>query len=116
MPREDVVYVNQPSQGRIRILETRVIPAPPESKQPPQITSQLALSAAGLPQITAIMGNCVAGGAYLPLDPAAGCARPARGPAATKRTRAVTIDNVVGVTARNVERGTRPRQSVVDSR
>lgn len=38
VPREDVVYVNQPSQGRIRILETRVIPAPPDSKQPPQIT------------------------------------------------------------------------------
>src|SRR5678816_1093916 len=38
VPREDVVYVNQPSQGRVRILETRVIPAAADSKQPPQIT------------------------------------------------------------------------------
>lgn len=37
VPREDVVYVTEPSQGRIRILETRVIPPPAESKAPPQI-------------------------------------------------------------------------------
>ena len=32
--REAVVYVNQPTDGRVRILETRTIPADPETKTP----------------------------------------------------------------------------------
>ncbi|MCC7419609.1 MAG: tetratricopeptide repeat protein [Planctomycetaceae bacterium] len=37
VPREAVIYVNEPTSGQIRIYETRVIPAPAESKAPPQI-------------------------------------------------------------------------------
>lgn len=37
VPRESVIYVNEPTSGQIRIYETRVIPAPAESKAPPQI-------------------------------------------------------------------------------
>ncbi len=38
VPRETVVYVNEPTDARIRILETRVIPPPPESEAPPRVT------------------------------------------------------------------------------
>jgi len=37
VPREMVVYVNQPSEGQVRILETRVIQPPPDSAAPPRI-------------------------------------------------------------------------------
>lgn len=37
VPRETVVYVNQPSEGDIRVLETRIIRQPEETKAPPQI-------------------------------------------------------------------------------
>ncbi len=35
VPRETVVHVNKPTDGQIRIFETRVIPPPPESKARP---------------------------------------------------------------------------------
>lgn len=38
VPRETVVYVNQPSEADIRILETRITRAPEETKAPPQIS------------------------------------------------------------------------------
>ncbi|MDX1947008.1 MAG: tetratricopeptide repeat protein [Pirellulaceae bacterium] len=37
VPREDVIYVAQPTVGLVRVRETRVIPPPKESKAPPQI-------------------------------------------------------------------------------
>ena len=37
VPREDVVYVAQSTPGLVRVLETRVIPPPPDSKAPPQV-------------------------------------------------------------------------------
>jgi TolA-binding protein len=37
VPREETVYVPQPSAGTIRVLETRVIPPPANIKAPPQI-------------------------------------------------------------------------------
>ncbi len=37
VPRESVVYVNEPTDAKIRILETRIIPRPPESNQPPRV-------------------------------------------------------------------------------
>ena len=36
VPREAIVYVNQPTDARVRIVETRVIRAQPESQQPAQ--------------------------------------------------------------------------------
>lgn len=38
VPRESVVYVNQPTEGLVRILESRVTPPPPDSKAPPKVT------------------------------------------------------------------------------
>lgn len=38
VPRETVVYVNEPTDSRVRILETRVIPPPAGSEAPPRIT------------------------------------------------------------------------------
>ncbi|MDA1051825.1 MAG: tetratricopeptide repeat protein [Planctomycetota bacterium] len=38
VPRESVVYVNEPTDARIRILESRVLPPPPDSEAPPRIT------------------------------------------------------------------------------
>jgi TolA-binding protein len=35
--REAIVYVNQPSEGEVRVLETRIVRPPPEVKAPPQI-------------------------------------------------------------------------------
>lgn len=35
--REAIVYVNTPSEGKVRIFATRAIPAPPETKAPPTI-------------------------------------------------------------------------------
>ncbi|MBM80675.1 MAG: hypothetical protein CMJ78_08790 [Planctomycetaceae bacterium] len=37
VPRETVVYVNQPTEGQIRILETRVIPNANDPTRPPQV-------------------------------------------------------------------------------
>ena len=37
VPRETLVYVNQPTAGRVRILSSRVIPPPADSKAPPRI-------------------------------------------------------------------------------
>lgn len=37
VPRETVVYVNQPSEGDVRVLETRIVRQPEETKAPPQI-------------------------------------------------------------------------------
>ena len=37
VPRETVVYVNQPSEGDVRVLETRIIRQPEETKAPPQV-------------------------------------------------------------------------------
>ena len=37
VPRETVVYVNQPSEADIRVLETRIIRQSEESKEPPQV-------------------------------------------------------------------------------
>lgn len=36
VPRETIVYVTEPSQARIRIVETRVVRPPPPSKEPPR--------------------------------------------------------------------------------
>lgn len=38
VPRESVVYVNEPTDARVRILESRVIPPPPGSEAPSRIT------------------------------------------------------------------------------
>ncbi|MDB5388517.1 MAG: Tetratricopeptide 2 repeat protein [Planctomycetaceae bacterium] len=38
VPRETVVYVNQPSEADIRVLETRITRQPEETRAPPQIT------------------------------------------------------------------------------
>ncbi|MBP87766.1 MAG: hypothetical protein CMJ64_13760 [Planctomycetaceae bacterium] len=38
VPRESVVYVNEPTDARIRILETRIIPPPANSEAPPRVT------------------------------------------------------------------------------
>jgi len=38
VPRETVVYVNQPSEAEIRVLETRIVRQPEETRAPPQIT------------------------------------------------------------------------------
>ena len=38
VPRESVVFVNEPSEGRIRILRSRVTPLPPGAKGPPQFS------------------------------------------------------------------------------
>lgn len=38
VPRESVVYVNEPTDAQITILESRVIPPPAESEAPPRIT------------------------------------------------------------------------------
>jgi TolA-binding protein len=38
VPREEIVYVTQSTPAIVRVLETRVVPAPKESRQPPQIT------------------------------------------------------------------------------
>ncbi len=38
VPRESVVYVNEPSEGRVRILESRITPPPADSKAKPTIT------------------------------------------------------------------------------
>ncbi len=48
LPMQDEVFPDQDDFGRIFYLNAR-------------------MSAAGIPQISAIMGNCVAGGAYLPV-------------------------------------------------
>ena len=37
VPRETVVYVNQPSEADIKVLETRLVRPPAETKAPPQI-------------------------------------------------------------------------------
>jgi TolA-binding protein len=37
VPREDVVYVASPTQGLVRVLETRVVQPPPGVKAPPQV-------------------------------------------------------------------------------
>jgi TolA-binding protein len=37
VPREEVVYVAKPTSAIVRVLETRVVPPPKDSKQPPQI-------------------------------------------------------------------------------
>jgi TolA-binding protein len=37
VPREDVVYVASPTSAVVRVLETRVIPPPEGTKQPPQL-------------------------------------------------------------------------------
>ncbi|MDA0832651.1 MAG: tetratricopeptide repeat protein [Planctomycetota bacterium] len=41
VPRETAVYVNQPSEGQIRILESRVIPAADPQLGPPQFIYQV---------------------------------------------------------------------------
>ena len=38
VPREEVVYIPAPTAAIVRVLETRVIPPPPDSKQKPQVT------------------------------------------------------------------------------
>jgi len=38
VPRESVVYVNQPTEGLVRILESRVTPPPPDSNAQPRTT------------------------------------------------------------------------------
>ena len=38
VPRESVVYINEPTDARVRILETRIIPSPKDSEAPPRIT------------------------------------------------------------------------------
>lgn len=38
VPRESVVYVNEPTDSRVRILETRIIPPPGGSEAAPRIT------------------------------------------------------------------------------
>jgi len=38
VPRESVVYVNEPTDGRVRILESRITPAPAESNAAPRVT------------------------------------------------------------------------------
>lgn len=40
VPRESIVYVNKPTEGKIRILESRVTPPPKNSNQKPTITYQ----------------------------------------------------------------------------
>ncbi|MDA0917795.1 MAG: tetratricopeptide repeat protein [Planctomycetota bacterium] len=40
VPRESVVYVSYPTESRVRILESRVIPAPEGSARPPQYVYQ----------------------------------------------------------------------------
>ncbi len=37
VPREETVLVPEPTAARVRVLETRVVPAPKDSKQPPQV-------------------------------------------------------------------------------
>ena len=37
VPREAIVFVNEPTEGQIRVLESRVIAPPPESKAGPRI-------------------------------------------------------------------------------
>jgi len=37
VPREELVYVVRPSSATVRVLETRVVPPPKESRVPPQI-------------------------------------------------------------------------------
>ena len=37
VPREEVVYVPEPTAAQVRVLETRVVPPPADSKQPPQV-------------------------------------------------------------------------------
>lgn len=41
VPREAVVYVPKPTDARVRVLESRVIPAPANSTSPPQYAYQL---------------------------------------------------------------------------
>jgi TolA-binding protein len=41
VPREAVVYVNSPTDGRIRLLETRIVPPPEGSTAPARVTYQL---------------------------------------------------------------------------
>jgi len=48
LPMQDEIFPDQDDFGRVFYLNAR-------------------MSAAGIPQISAIMGNCVAGGAYLPV-------------------------------------------------
>lgn len=38
VPRESVVYVNEPTDARIRILETRLTPSTKDSEAPPRVT------------------------------------------------------------------------------
>lgn len=40
VPRETIVYVNEPTEGQVRILETRMIPPPPESSASPRLVYQ----------------------------------------------------------------------------
>jgi TolA-binding protein len=40
VPRESLVYVNRPTEGRIRVLESRVTPPPEGSNQPPRYVYQ----------------------------------------------------------------------------
>jgi TolA-binding protein len=40
VPREALVYVNRPTEGRIRVLESRVTPPPEGSNQPPRYVYQ----------------------------------------------------------------------------
>src|SRR5690625_7066143 len=48
LPMQDEIFPDQDDFGRVFYLNAR-------------------MSAAGIPQLAAIMGNCVAGGAYLPV-------------------------------------------------
>ena len=41
VPRESIVYVTKPSTAKIRILETRLIPSPPNSNRPPRVSYAL---------------------------------------------------------------------------
>lgn len=41
VPRDTVVYVNRPTEGRIRILESRVVPPPEGSNRPPRFIYQV---------------------------------------------------------------------------
>ena len=41
VPRESVVYVSHPTESRVRILESRVIPAPQGSARPPRYVYQV---------------------------------------------------------------------------
>ena len=41
VPRESIVYVTKPSTAKVRILETRLIPSPPNSNRPPRVSYEL---------------------------------------------------------------------------